>query len=100
MKKEDPVDVDILKEGNFVKTEVKFTGAVTEENALVELNKNQFWIGLDEFMPNIKENKYFIYGQIAFIKQHTSGIAFHYLKNGIKHEFQIEIENNKLKGLK
>ena len=47
-----------------------------------------------------KEKKYYIYGQIAFVKQYTSGIAFHELKHGLKHEFQIEIENNKLKGLK
>lgn len=85
-----------LENGNFVKIEVKFTGAVNKENALVELNKKQFWIGLDEFIPNVKLNKYYIYGQIAFIKEFTSGIAFHFLENNIKREFQLEIENNKL----
>lgn len=87
---------NILQQGDFVKVEVKFTGALTSENGLVELNKNQFWIGLDEFIPNIKENKYYIYGQIAFIKEFTSGVAFHYFDNKQKREFQIEIENKKL----
>ncbi len=97
IKPSDPIE---FKPGQFVKVEVKFTGSLTQENALVELNNNQFWIGLDEFMPNIKENKYYIYGQIAFLKEFTSGIAFHYFQNGTKREFQLEVEYNKMKGIK
>lgn len=86
-----------FKQGDFCKIEVKFTGAINSENALVELYANQFWIGLNEFYS--KDNKYFIIGRIAFIKEFTSGIAFNYFEKGIKREFQIEVENKLMEGI-
>ena len=45
-------------------------------------------------------NQHYIYGVLAFIKEYTSGMAFHYYSNGIQREFQLEIRNSDLRSIK
>ena len=92
----DEKEFDFLP-GEFAKIEVKYTGSNTIKNALVELDNNQFWIGLDEFCIDMPSGKYYIYGQIAYISETASGLAFHFWDAlNQKREFQLRIDNQRL----
>lgn len=94
---EEPKEKFDFLPGEFAKIEVKYTGSNTIKNALVELNNNQFWIGLDEFCVDMPSGKYYIYGQIAYIQENASGIAFHYWDAlNQKREFQLRIDNKRM----
>ena len=94
-KKEEIKPSKELEAGQLAKVEVKFTGSLNaENNALVELNGNQFWISLDRFYR--KNDKFYIVGIIAYINPTFSILAFHFNDKGLKREFQINIETNKL----